>query len=176
MQEYLDLLDEHGNLTGKKKSRFSVHQDGDWHRAIAIFVLNNQNEILFQKRSASKDSLAGMWASSIFGHVETNQTSIEIAHRELKEEIGIIHNAFKELGTVRETKVPHAGYIDNVFVDVYLVKINFEIKDFIIQEEELSKLKWVPYNELKIMLQNHDVNLVDYSKVHDLLIKELGKN
>ena len=34
MEEYIDVLDEIGNYTGKSKERGAVHSDGDWHKVI----------------------------------------------------------------------------------------------------------------------------------------------
>lgn len=36
MKEYFDVLDENGNLTGRKKLRSEVHRDGDWHKATRL--------------------------------------------------------------------------------------------------------------------------------------------
>ena len=47
MRELLDVLDENGVYTGIKKERNAVHIDGDWHKVIQIFVINN-NKILLQ--------------------------------------------------------------------------------------------------------------------------------
>ena len=47
--EYLDILDENGNLTGEKKLRTEVHRDGDWHKAVHVWILNSKNQLLLQK-------------------------------------------------------------------------------------------------------------------------------
>lgn len=58
--EYLDVLDEQGNLTGIKKPRKQVHMDGDWHRTIHVWIVNEKGEILLQRRCATKDSFPNM--------------------------------------------------------------------------------------------------------------------
>lgn len=40
VKEYFDLLDENGNKTGKTKLRNEVHRDGDWHKAVHIWIIN----------------------------------------------------------------------------------------------------------------------------------------
>ena len=40
MEEYIDVLDENGNYTGKSKERNAVHKDGDWHKVIQLFILS----------------------------------------------------------------------------------------------------------------------------------------
>ena len=55
-KEYFDILDDNGNKTGKIKLRSEVHRDGDWHKAVHIWILNQSGDILLQRRSATKDS------------------------------------------------------------------------------------------------------------------------
>ena len=44
-----------------KKLRKEVHRDGDWHRAVHIWLLSHStNELLLQKRADDKDS----WCAS----------------------------------------------------------------------------------------------------------------
>lgn len=49
MEEYFDALDENGNLTGVKKLRKEVHRDGDWHRTVHIWIINNDNESYYKE-------------------------------------------------------------------------------------------------------------------------------
>lgn len=56
-KEYFDILDDNGNKTGKIKLRSEVHRDGDWHKAVHIWILNQSGDILLQRRSATKDSI-----------------------------------------------------------------------------------------------------------------------
>lgn len=38
--EYFDVLDSEGHKTGRIKLRSAVHRDGDWHRAVNIWIVN----------------------------------------------------------------------------------------------------------------------------------------
>ncbi|MBI4281803.1 hypothetical protein HY625_03210 [Candidatus Uhrbacteria bacterium] len=57
--EYLDVLDANGNPTGKKKSHATIHRDGDWHRAVHVWIVNDQQQLLVQKRSETKPAYPG---------------------------------------------------------------------------------------------------------------------
>ena len=46
-KEYFDILDGNENKTGKTKLGSEVHRDGDRHRAVHIWIINNKFEILF---------------------------------------------------------------------------------------------------------------------------------
>jgi len=88
-EEYFDVLDEFGNKTGLIKSRTNVHKDGDWHKAVHIWIINNKNEILLQRRCPTKDSDPNMLDISCAGHLIQGDDSITGALRELKEELNL---------------------------------------------------------------------------------------
>ncbi len=52
--EYLDVVDENNNLTGKTEERNIIHEKGIWHREVAVWIMNEQGEILLQKRASTK--------------------------------------------------------------------------------------------------------------------------
>ncbi len=89
MAEFFDVLDEQGNKTGKTKARTEVHRDGDWHRAVHIWIVNDKNEALLQKRSPNKDSNPNMWDISCGGHLSAGEDTLAAAVREIKEELGV---------------------------------------------------------------------------------------
>jgi isopentenyldiphosphate isomerase len=47
-EEYFDILDEHGQETGRKELRSIVHGTGLYHRAVYCFVLNPEGLLLIQ--------------------------------------------------------------------------------------------------------------------------------
>jgi 8-oxo-dGTP diphosphatase len=87
--EYFDILDENGNKTGITKLRNEVHRDGDWHKAVHIWIINNKKEILLQRRCATKDSNPNMLDISCAGHLTAGDNSLDGAIRELKEELNL---------------------------------------------------------------------------------------
>ena len=86
-EDIFDIVDEFDNVIGQKP-RSEVHAQGLKHRAVHVLVFNDGNEIFMQKRSASKDTWPGAWDASCTGHVDTGETYLEAAHRELDEELG----------------------------------------------------------------------------------------
>ena len=38
--EYLDVVDENNNLTGKTEERNIIHEKGIWHREVAVWIMN----------------------------------------------------------------------------------------------------------------------------------------
>lgn len=42
--ELLDVLDEYGNLTGKKEDKDKIHEKGLWHREVAVLIRNEKGK------------------------------------------------------------------------------------------------------------------------------------
>lgn len=156
MAEFFDVLDEFGNKTGRVKERSAVHRDGDWHAAINIFIVNSQNEVLQQRRAADKDSYPNMWDLFCGGHVTTGENYETAAIRELEEELGVVVRPedLVKIGEFKTSSRPHPNFINNSIERVYLLRRDWKLRDYRIQEEEISELRYVPWRKLREMLQN----------------------
>ena len=150
--EYFD--EENENLIGTEE-RDIVHQKGLWHREVAVWVVNNRNEILLQKRSALKKQYPNKYAICA-GHIDIGEQPIEAAIRELYEETGIkvIANELEMIGLFKNEQSNN-----NHYKYTYLIKTNKEINDMTMQEEEVSELKYITIKELEEMIANQDENL-----------------
>ena len=89
MEEYFDVLNEKGNYTGRIETREKCHKDGLWHKAVHVWIVNDNNEILLQYRCAEKSLYPNLWDCSFAGHIGVGESSIEGLIREGKEELGI---------------------------------------------------------------------------------------
>lgn len=171
MEEYFDVLDENGSLTGSIKARTLVHRDGDWHRAVHIWIFNKQCEVLLQRRSPNKDSDPGMLDISCAGHLSAGDDSITGALRELKEELGLDVKAsdLRFITTLKRSPKHDDGFVDNEFDDLYLMCIDAKLEDLKMQEEEISELIFVPYKEFKASCIEGREDLVDYPDEYEIL-------
>ncbi len=174
--EYFDVLDENGYKTGRTKPRDAVHRDGDWHAAVNIFVLNPQNEVLLQRRAPNKDSYPNMWDLSCGGHVTAGEDYQAAAIRELKEELGLVVDPedLIELGKFKTSSRPRPDFINNSIEKVYLLRTTRKLEDFTIQEDELSAIKYVPWRELRTMIENPQLsNILRHRQQYAALFKTL---
>ena len=161
MTEFFDVLDEQGNKTGKTKARAEVHRDGDWHRAVHIWIVNDKNEALLQKRSPNKDSHPNMWDISSAGHLIAGEDNLATAVREIKEELGVDVSAsdLRLIGSRKKFGKYATSFINNEFQDVYLLRMSLDVNKLRLQPEEVSEAKFVPIDELKHMLEIKDKTL-----------------
>lgn len=174
--EYLDILSSDGKELGISKPRDQVHQDGDWHRAVDIWILNSNRQLLMQKRSFSKESYAGYWDISCAGHVKSGQTSVQAAIAELQEELGlsIQETQLKFLFSIPYQYVIHNGkFINNEWNDVYLLTMDLSIHDLKLDFNEVLLVQWFEIEKLKCL--NNDPTFrnvphdLEYQKLFELL-------
>ena len=148
--EYLDIVDESGQPTGKVISRRDAHDRGILHRTAHVWVIRKKNgrtEILLQKRSEEKESFPGMFDTSSAGHIPAGEEPLAAAIRELYEELGIIADPdqLEEAGTfrIRYEKVFHGSlFRDNEVTRVYVYKKTVHIGSLKLQESEVSEVRW----------------------------------
>ena len=180
-KEYFDLLDENGNKTGKTKLRSEVHRDGDWHRAVHIWIINDKGEFLLQRRCPTKDSHPNMLDISCAGHLSAGDDSLTGALRELKEELNLEVNPqeLQFIKTLRRASKYTETFINNEFDDLYILRTIKTIDDMKFQEEEISEIIFVPYKKFKEMVKNKQPDLLmkndEFEILFEMFDEELDK-
>ena len=54
-----------------------VHRDGDYHRAVHVWIYSESTgELLLQRRADCKDSWPGKWDISSAGHISAGDSSL----------------------------------------------------------------------------------------------------
>lgn len=174
MTELLDVLDENGNKTGEAKTKGEIYKNGSWHRSVHIWVMNDNKELLVQKRNPFKKTFPNLWAISAAGHVVSGENSIESGLRELKEELDIEATAdeLEYLFTIKRIQPLDDSYI-RVFDDVYLLHRNIDVDHTKLQVEELTDIKYVYYQYLETILKDGDKDYVPYTEEHEKLFTHL---
>lgn len=166
--ECLDVLTPTGLHTGLVKKRHLVHADGDYHRAVHVWLfVESTQELVLQKRADCKDSWPGLWDISSAGHISAGDTPLLTARRELQEELGITlpADAFEFLFVYLQEDVINDGkYINNEYNDVYLVTLvdPIPIEAFTLQESEVSAVKYIKWKEYEELQRRKDASLVPF--------------
>lgn len=174
MTELLDVLDENGNKTGEVETKEEIYKKGLWHRSVHIWIMNDNQELLVQKRNPFKKTYPNLWAVSSAGHVLAGEDSVESGLRELKEELDI--DAKKEelefMFTIKRVQPYHDSYM-HVFDDVYLLHKNIDVEKTKLQVEELTDIKYVYYEYLENIFREGDKDYVPYTEEHEKLFSLL---
>lgn len=87
--EIFPLVDDSGTVVGSA-TRETCHS-GTFllHPVVHLHVINNNGEILLQKRADNKDIQPGKWDTSVGGHVDYGEDVADALFREVREELGI---------------------------------------------------------------------------------------
>lgn len=161
--ELLDILNEEGELTGKKEERSIVHKKGLWHIHVGVWMMNENGELLFQKRSAIKKVNPNRWTRT-GGHVDSGETPLIGVQREVQEEVGVNIPLDKfELINIEKNATTHSKH----FTHNYFVLVNYKIDEYTMQQEEVSDLKYITIEEMERAIQEHDTNytFVDWKNI-----------
>ncbi len=149
MEEFFDVLNERGEYIGKIESRNNCHTKGLWHKAVAMFIINSEGQVLLQKRSANKKMWPNMWDITAGGHVLAGEFGFQSIIREAEEELGISlnKNDITFVGSSISTNV-QGDIVNNHFNEFYIVNKDIDETTLKLQEEEVSEVKWVDKNEI----------------------------
>ena len=157
--ELIEIVDEEGHYTGKILPREEIHNRNLLHNEVACFVINDNKEILLEKRSPNKRYSPNKYGLCA-GHVMVGESLKEALVREIKEEIGITVNEddlipiVEKEYTYKETN-SHITYF-------YYIKLNLKESEFTIQKEELTEVKWFKLDDVKTLVtSNNNPTVID---------------
>ncbi len=141
-EEMLDVLNDAGEPTGERKARLAVHVAGDWHRAIHIWVVRDDDLVLLQRRSLAKDLEAGRLDVSVGGHYRAGELFIDVL-REAEEELGLVlrPGQLEYLGTARtERRYLRADppRIDREVQEVYVTRDSRPLEQYSLSLDEVE--------------------------------------
>ncbi len=172
--EYIDLYDENNNPLKNSKEKTQAHEEGDFHRTAHIWIINDNKELLLQKRSANKKTHPNCWDISGAGHIRAGENVLDGAIRELKEELGVNakKNDLQFIATIKCTKNPK----NKEFQYVYLLKCNNKIEDYVFEDNEVSEVKYVFYEKLEKMVEKRTEGLLIHEDEYKELFKYIRKN
>ena len=161
--ELVDVLNARREFTGITCDRNSV-PEGGYRLSIHIWIINQKGEVLIQQRSSNRKMFPNKWTNT-GGAAGAGDNSLETVLRELKEELNI------------EPDINNLEFIasykrKNDYVDVWVLKEDFEISNLKFQEEEVQDAKWVTVETIAEMIQNEEFIKSSY----DFLVKYLSGN
>ncbi len=147
MAELRDLYDKDSNKTDKTYRKGELIPEGYYPMVVMVVIRNSNGEFLMQKRVETK---GGDWGVT-GGHPKSGETPIEGIITEVKEELGLDFS--------NENFILYDYGCDGKdCYKMYFVNKDIDINDITIQKEELSEVKWFSMDELKHMVDTHELN------------------
>ena len=149
MEENVILVDKNDTQIGLM-SKLDAHKKGILHRAFSVFVLNNNNEIMLQKRAYNKYHSGGLWTNTCCSHQREGENSIEAGKRRLLEEMGF-ETELKIITSFIYKVEFENGLTEHEFDYLLIGKY---IKSPVINKQEVADWKW-----MKVELIADDIKL-----------------
>jgi len=129
--------------------KMQAHHQGVLHRAFSVFILNDKNEMLLQRRALSKYHSAGLWSNACCSHPYPGESTLAGAHRRLQEEMGF-DCELEPIFNLRYKANVGNDLIENEYDHIYLGYYN---KDMLTNEEEVSDHKFMQVADIVKWMQ-----------------------
>ena len=172
MKEIIICVDKNDNEVGHVE-KMEAHIKGLLHRALSIFVFNEKNELLLQKRYSGKYHSPGLWTNTCCTHPNKNESTDDAAIRRLQEEMGFSCDLKEVFSFMYYIKFDN-DLIEHEFDHVYFGRYSNEIS---INPLEVEDYKWISLDNIKVDLKTNPDNYTFWFKyIIENHIKEIEEN
>ena len=143
--ELWDLYDRERNPLGRTHVRGEAFAEGEYYVCVEVWIRNSKGEFLIQKRHPNKK--AGNQWEFAGGGTLAGETTLQSAVREIGEEAGISAKAheFTFFATYQRK---------NYFLDLYLLRRDVDIKELVLQPEEVVDARWATEEDILKMIES----------------------
>ncbi|MCL2373566.1 MAG: NUDIX domain-containing protein [Defluviitaleaceae bacterium] len=170
MAEQWDILDKHGNKTGRLHQRGKPMNKGEYHLEVCVWIENDKGEYLISQRSPNKTP-PNIWECT-GGNAIAGDDSLTTALKEVKEELGITLKP--QNGQMIKSHLPCANAGCHGLVDVWLFRQNIDISTVTLAPEETSNAMWASRDKINSMINEGIFTTVHYKEISKLLQKGQG--
>ena len=168
MKDHVILVSSEDKSLGYME-KIEAHQKGLLHRAISVFIFNEKEEMLIQRRALSKYHTPGIWSNTACSHPQKDETTMQAANRRLDEEMGLktpLNYGFKFLYKAEFNNGLIEHELDHVF-------FGFSNKKPSLNNSEVCDYKYLDKGNLeKMIVQKPEIFSpwfkLTYNKVFDL--------
>ena len=179
--ELLDIVDEQGIPTGETIERTLAHEQGILHRTSHVWIMREKKgriQVLLQKRSEEKDSYPGCYDISSAGHIPAGVDFLPSAIRELEEELGLSvpQEVLVYCGQRRFQfqQIFHGKlFHDNQVSNIYLLWLDKEPEEFLLQKEEVSAVRWFDFQDCIQQVEKNTIPHCIFMEELNMLVKAI---
>lgn len=144
MEDILILVDDNDRETGTMGKQ-EAHVRGLKHRAFSLFIFNDRDELLLQRRALDKYHTPGLWTNTCCSHPRTGETTEEAAHRRLMEEMGFDTHLTPVFTLNYRVAFPD-GIIENEYDHVFLGRYSGKP---VLNPLEVQEVRWLSMDEIR---------------------------
>jgi len=164
IMKLLNIVDENDNIIGTEERKV-IHEKGLLHREVRAWLVTPNNEIIFQHRSKTKDTLPDLLDISVAGHVEIGDSYEEAAVREVEEETGvkIKESDLRLIGKIRRDSEDKSTETSNgIFEKMFIFTYRGDIKDLKIEQGEAIGFEVFTIEQLLNMSEAEKGRFISY--------------
>ena len=143
MKEIIICVDEKDKELGYIE-KMDAHIKGVLHRALSVFIFNEKNELLLQKRYSGKYHSPSLWTNTCCTHPNKNEDTAYAAKRRLQEEMGFSCDLKEVFSFIYYIKFDN-NLIEHEFDHVYFGK--YSDKVYINDVEQISGSSAVDFDK-----------------------------
>lgn len=160
MPEQVILVDESNKAVGID-DKLIAHIKGSLHRALSVFIFNNKDQLLIQKRSNDKYHSAGLWSNTCCSHPRPKEDVLVAAHRRLREEMGF-DCELKEIFLLKYKVKLENDLFENECDHVFIGRSDKNPRP---NPNEVSDFKWMTAKELEEEIKKSPNNYTYWFKI-----------
>lgn len=168
-EEQVILVNERDEQIGLMP-KMEAHKKALLHRAFSVFVFNDRNELMIQRRALDKYHSPGLWTNTCCSHQREGESNIDAGKRRLQEEMGFTTNLKDTISFIYKAPFDN-GLTEHEFDHILVGYYNDEPH---LNPEEADDYKWVGLEELKLdMKKNPEIYTEWFKIIFDKYYKHL---
>ncbi|NJW51742.1 isopentenyl-diphosphate Delta-isomerase [Salinimicrobium oceani] len=159
-EEQVILVNERDEQIGLMP-KMEAHEKALLHRAFSVFIFNDKNELMIQRRAPEKYHSPGLWTNTCCSHQREGESNIAAGKRRLQEEMGFTTDLKETVSFIYKAPFDN-GLTEHEFDHILVGTYNEEPN---LNPEEADSYKWVGLEELKEDMQKHPAQYTEWFKI-----------
>lgn len=163
--KYYKVYDESGNFLYNINKKDEGTLTDQYLRGVTCFVINENGEILVEKRADTE--LTPRKLDLVSGHIDGEEVGTQAIIRELREEVGIPVQKAQNVHKVGSRKIgfESEGSKRNFFIEFYYLLLKDSKVN--ISSEEVNSLEWIPMEKVFEMIKQGETKFPRQSESLD---------
>lgn len=159
-EEQVILVNEQDEQIGLMP-KMEAHEKALLHRAFSVFIFNDRNELMIQRRAHGKYHSPGLWTNTCCSHQREGESNIDAGKRRLQEEMGFTTDLKETVSFIYKAPFDN-GLTEHEFDHILVGYYNEEPQ---LNPEEADDFKWVGLEELKEDMQKNPEEYTEWFKI-----------
>lgn len=160
MMEEVILVNENDVVIGTME-KLEAHKKGLLHRAFSVFIFNDKNELLLQRRALNKYHSGGLWTNTCCSHPRPNENILNAANRRLVEEMGFETELTFKTSFIYNTEFEN-GLTEHEFDHIFFGTYNVNPK---INADEVDSFSWLTIEDVNQKIKQNPNDFTSWFKI-----------